>query len=105
MSQETFSTDVVAAIARHMNEDHAEDSVLIVRALGGLPDATSVVLTGLDADGVDFTAEADGRSVPVRIPWSRRLTERAQVRAEVVRMYDEARAAQGLPPRDRDSAH
>ncbi|SEG76143.1 Protein of unknown function [Thermomonospora echinospora] len=105
MSQETFSEDVVAAIARHMNEDHVEDSVLIVRALGGLPDATSAVLTGLDADGVDFTVEAGGGSVPVRIPWSRRLTERAQVRAEVVRMYDEARAALGLPQRDQNGAH
>lgn len=100
-----FTPEVVEAIARHMNEDHAEDSVLIVRALGGQPKADAAVLTGLDADGVDFSVEVEGRTVPVRIPWSRRLTERAQVRAEVVRMYDEARKALGLPPRESGRSH
>ncbi|RSN66392.1 hypothetical protein DMH08_16395 [Actinomadura sp. WAC 06369] len=86
-----FTPDVVAAIARHMNDDHAADSVLIVRTLGGEPDAESAAMTGLDADGADFAVRAGGRDVAVRIPWSRRLTERAEVRAEVVRMYQEAR--------------
>ncbi|MFD0684302.1 DUF2470 domain-containing protein [Actinomadura fibrosa] len=99
MEQPPFTAGVVAAITRHMNEDHAEDTVFIVRALGGRPDAATAAMTGMDADGADFTAEVDGRPVAVRIPWSRRLTERAEVRAEVVRMYDEARAALGLPAR------
>lgn len=105
MEQEPFTPDVVEAIARHMNDDHAEDSVLIVRALGGQPEATAAVLTGLDADGVDFSVEVEGRTVPVRIPWSRRLTERSQVRVEVVRMYDQARKALGLPPREQNRSH
>ncbi|WP_084265314.1 biliverdin-producing heme oxygenase [Actinomadura macra] len=94
MEQEPFTAEVVAAIARHMNDDHAADSVVIVRALGGQPAATAAVMTGMDADGIDFSVQVDGRSVPVRIPWSERLTQRAQVRAEVVRMYDKAREAE-----------
>ncbi|WP_176611486.1 biliverdin-producing heme oxygenase [Actinomadura sp. WMMB 499] len=86
-----FTPDVVAAIARHMNDDHAADSVLIVRTLGGEPDAETAVMTGLDADGADFAVRTGGRDVAVRIPWSRRLTERAEVRTEVVRMYQDAR--------------
>ena len=93
MIQDPLTAEVIAAIARHMNDDHAEDSVVIVRALGGQPAATAAVMTGMDADGIDFSAEVAGRSVPVRIPWSERLTERTQVRTEVVRMYEEAREA------------
>lgn len=93
-----FSPEVVAQIARHMNDDHAEDNVLIVRGLGGIPTATSARMSGLDADGMEFAAAVDGVEVPVRIPFGERLTERRQVRAETVRMYRDACAALGLEP-------
>ncbi|GAA2453359.1 DUF2470 domain-containing protein [Actinomadura vinacea] len=92
-----FGEDVVRQITRHMNQDHAEDCATICRALGGRPGAAAARMTGLDADGIDFAATVDGVEVPVRIPWSERLTERAQVRREVVRMATEARQALGLP--------
>jgi hypothetical protein len=40
----------------------------------------------------------DGIAVPVRIPFSERLTERRQVRGEAVRMYQQACAALGVAP-------
>jgi putative heme iron utilization protein len=95
-----FTEDVVAQIMRHMNEDHAGDCRMICQALGGRPDAQSALMSGMDADGIDFVAVVDGRDVPVRVPWSERLTERLQVRREVVRMSDEAREVLGLAPRD-----
>ncbi|MFI0446120.1 DUF2470 domain-containing protein [Actinomadura sp. 6N118] len=95
-----FTEDVVAQIMRHMNEDHAGDSRMIVQALGGRPDAESARMSGMDADGIDFVAVVGGEKVPVRVPWSERLTERIQVRREVVRMTDEARDVLGLAPRD-----
>lgn len=94
-----FSAEVVKAIMRHMNDDHTEDSVLIVRALGEQPGASGAVMTGMDADAIEFAAVVGGAEVPVRIPWRERLTERAQVRAEVVRMYERSRAALGLEHR------
>lgn len=96
---EGFSAEVVAAISRHMNEDHPADSLLICRSLGGQPAATAARMTGLDADGIDFAATVDGVPVPVRVPFSERLTQRPQVRQEVVRMYHEACAALGETPR------
>ena len=91
-----FTPDVVAAILAHMNDDHAADSLLIVRA-NGRPDAVVARMTGLDATGGDFTATLpDGGATAVRVPWSARLTERGQVRAEVVRLYGEARARLGV---------
>jgi putative heme iron utilization protein len=91
--------DVVAAISRHMNEDHADDSVLICRSLGGQPSTTAATMTGMDADGIDFTATTDGGEVAVRVPFAETLTERPQVRAEVVRMYHDACAQLGVEPR------
>ncbi|MBB2909248.1 hypothetical protein FHS43_000494 [Streptosporangium becharense] len=94
-----FTPDVVEAIKRHMNDDHSDDALLICKGLGGRPDATSATTTGVDAEAIEFTAVVDGRSVPVRVPWSTTLTERSQVRAEVVRLYRDACAALGVPAR------
>ena len=96
---EPFTPDVVAQIARHMNDDHAEDNVLIVRGLGGAESATAARMSGMDADGMEFAAAVNGVEVPIRIPFRTRLTERAQVRAEAVRMYRDACEALGIEPR------
>ena len=101
-----FSPDVVAAIARHMNDDHAEDNVTICRGLGGQPATASATMTGMTPEGIVFAATiepVDGEAadqVDVLVPWSEPITERAQVRAEVVRMHTEASSALGLPARE-----
>ena len=95
----TFTPEVVAQIARHMNDDHAEDNLLIVRGLGGISTATSARMSGMDADAMEFAAAVDGVEVPVRVPFGERLTERRQVRAEALRMYRDACAVLGLEPR------
>lgn len=94
----TFPPEVVDQIAAHMNGDHAADNVLIVRGLGGVDAASAAKMSGMDADGMDFEATVDGIVVPVRIPFSERLTERRQVRGEAVRMYQQACAALGVEP-------
>ncbi|MFG6202504.1 DUF2470 domain-containing protein [Nonomuraea sp. JJY05] len=82
-----FTADAVEAIKRHMNDDHAEDSLIIVRALGGRPDATSAVTSDVDAEAIEFTVDGGER---VRVPWGETLTERAQVRKAVVQLYRDA---------------
>jgi hypothetical protein len=94
-----FTPDVVEAIKRHMNDDHTADALLICQGLGGQPEATGAVTTGVDARAIEFLAVVDGAEVPVRVPWSTTLTERAQVRSEVVRLYQDACAALGVPAR------
>ena len=76
----------------HMNRDHGQDNLLIVQQLGQLPDAARAMMSGMDSDGIDFVAQSGGHEIDVRLPWSRQLTERAQVRLEVVRMAEHARA-------------
>jgi putative heme iron utilization protein len=100
-SPNPFDDDVVEAIQRHMNDDHADDSRVIVQAFGDHAAVAEATMTDMDGDGIDFRAVlADGDAVDVRVPWSERLTERGQVRVEVVRLYDEACAQLGLPDRD-----
>jgi len=91
-----FSPEVVAAISRHMNDDHAADNVVICRALGDQPEATAATMTGMSPAGIEFAATVRDDTVPVVVPWSEPISERAQVRAEVVRMFAEASAALGL---------
>ncbi|HMO54058.1 MAG TPA: DUF2470 domain-containing protein [Tepidiformaceae bacterium] len=94
-----FAPEESAAIMRHMNGDHADDSVLMVRALGGQSGASDARVVGIDKEGIDFAAVVDGADVLVRIPWGRRLSARSEVRGEVVRLYQESCAELGIEPR------
>jgi heme oxygenase len=69
--------------------------VLIVRAFGGHPAATSAVMSGLDATGIEFAIDG---GVIARVPFASTLTARPQVRGEVTRLFHEAQAALGMKP-------
>lgn len=99
MSAHAFAEDVVQAICRHMNSDHGADSLLIVRALGALPDADCARMTGMDGEGADFEVGLASGSRAVRVPWRAQLTERAQVRPEIVWMYQESCRILDVEPR------
>lgn len=94
-----FDQQVIDAVALHMNQDHPQDSLLIVRALGGRADATAASVVGLDGDAIEFEAVVSDRVERVRVPWSEPITQRPRIRAEVTRMYHEACAALGVEPR------
>lgn len=91
-----FDDEVVAAVTRHMNVDHADDCVVICKAFGGLAAVTSATAVGYDADGMRFLAVTPGGEVEVVVPWSGPIVERADVRAEVVRIHEEAARRLGI---------
>lgn len=95
-----FDQRVVDGVKHHMNEEHTDDALLIVKALGGTPDASRAWTESVDDHGIDFVAVVDGEEVPVRVPWSQQLTERPQIRIEVTRMYHEACEKLGVAPRE-----
>jgi hypothetical protein len=92
----SFGEDVVAAVLRHMNDDHTDDSLVIVRAFAE-PRATSAIMIGLDTDAGDWSVAVDGEQVQVRVPWLNPVAERADIRREVVALYDEGLIRLGLP--------
>jgi len=94
-----LTDDVKRAVMAHMNGDHIDDNVVICRSAGGRPDVTAATMTGLDVEGIEFTVEAPGGADVVRIGFPAPVTERAQIREHVARMYHESAAALGLPSR------
>lgn len=96
MADRPFGPDVVDAVARHMNTDHAGDCLTIVRGAAGLRAATAARLDDVDATGATFVALVDGREVAVRVAWTRPIAQRAEIRTEVVALHDAARSALGM---------
>jgi hypothetical protein len=96
----TFEADAVTAILAHMNGDHIDDNLLIVRAFGA-PDAVSARMTGLDGDAGEWEATGPDAAVhALRVPWpGGSITERPAVRKAVVLVYREACARLGVAPR------
>lgn len=84
-----------------MNGDHQDDNLLIARAFGS-PDAESATMTTLDENGGTFTYAVDGEDELVTVPWTAPISERAEIRREVVVLYDRACAVLGVEPRPHD---
>lgn len=84
-----------------MNADHADDNLLIVRAYGDAREPASAALRDIDGDGGVWTAtRKDGGEVVIRVPWpGGQITERREVRREIVALYDAACRRLGLTPR------
>jgi hypothetical protein len=94
----TFPAEVVTAVLAHMNDDHGDDSLRIVQAFAR-PDATSAVMTGLDEHVGVWQATTGTAVEELRIPWpAAPITERAEIRREVVALHDQACAALGVAP-------
>lgn len=114
-----FDDATLAGVLRHMNGDHADDNVLISRAFFGsevqsgetqsdeaqpaaeTPEIVSARMIDFDGDGGRWEATlAHGSTTVVAAPWpGGPITERAEVRREVVAIYDEACRRLGVEPR------
>ncbi|MGA1836779.1 DUF2470 domain-containing protein [Herbiconiux sp. 11R-BC] len=95
----TFSPDVVGAILRHMNGDHTDDNLLIARAFVN-PDASASTMIDLDGEGGRWQVTVDGSTSNAFVAWpAGSITERAEVRREIVALYDAACAVLGVEPR------
>jgi hypothetical protein len=93
----TFPSDVVEAVLHHMNDDHADDSLVIVRAFAET-DATAATMAGLDSAGGTWRVEVDDERRSVTIPWLGPVVDRADIRREVVNLHTAAIARLGLSP-------
>lgn len=93
-----FSPETVSAVLAHMNGDHLDDSLLISRAFGNAA-AEEASMADLDENGGTFAYSLDGETVEVVVPWTAPISERADIRREVVVMYERACAALGIEPR------
>lgn len=95
-----FDAAVISAVTGHMNDDHVDDSLLIAKAFG-YPEATASTMVGLDEHaGMWRVTDAQGEH-DLRVEWpTSPITERPQVRRQVVELYKAACAKLGVPARD-----
>jgi len=96
-----FEPEIQRAVLAHMNDDHLDDNLLIARAFGPDPAATSAVMTGFDGDGGDWAVTAaGGEATALRVGWpAGAISERREVRREIVALYDAACERLGVTPR------
>ena len=93
-----FDPAITAAVLHHMNDDHPEDSLLIARAFGHT-DATASVMTTFDTEGGTWVYTLDGSEIELTLRWTAPITERPEIRREIVVLYDEACAKLGVEAR------
>lgn len=93
-----FDPKIVEGVLAHMNDDHNDDSLLIARAFGR-PEATISVMKDLDGTGGIWTVTDPEGTSDLHVPWSQTITERPEIRREVVVLYDEACRRLGIEPR------
>lgn len=101
MQVTVFSPEVVDAVLAHMNGDHTDDNILIVRAFTGR-DAESAQMIDLDHRGGTWRYTVAGDDAELHLPWSRELGERPEIRREIVSLYDAACTKLGVEPRPHD---
>ena len=99
-----FDEAALSGVLGHMNNDHADDNLLIARAFSPLADVISSEMTSFDgAAGQWHVITADGTEDVIRVPWpGGEITERREVRREIVALYDAACARLGVPARPHD---
>ncbi len=95
-----FDAAVISAVTGHMNDDHVDDSLLIAKAFG-YPEATASTMVGLDERaGMWRVTDAQGEH-DLRVEWpTAPITDRPQVRRQVVELYKAACAKLGVPARE-----
>ncbi|MBW9109467.1 DUF2470 domain-containing protein [Microbacterium ureisolvens] len=101
-----FDDAALTGVLGHMNGDHSDDNLLISRAFAadaGIEGAeiSAATMTGFDGDqGVWEATLADGTTAEIAVPWpTGPITERREVRREIVALYDEACRRLGIEPR------
>ncbi|WDG18239.1 DUF2470 domain-containing protein [Microbacterium sp. Clip185] len=96
-----FDDETLAGVLGHMNSDHSDDNLLFARAFGPHPAPVGARMVGFDGDGGDWIiTAAGGASIDMRLTWpGGPITERREVRREIVALYDAACAELGIEPR------
>lgn len=96
-----FDDAVLTGVLAHMNDDHNDDNLLIARAFGADGEVVTATMVDFDGEGGDWQAQlADGEEIVVRAPWpGGPISERPQVRREIVALYDESCRRLGIEPR------
>jgi hypothetical protein len=96
-----FDDAALVGVLAHMNGDHDDDNLLIAKAFSSEPNVISARMVGFDGDGGEWRARlVSGDEIVVRVPWpGGPISERPEVRREIVALYDASCRTLGIEPR------
>jgi len=98
----SFDPVVVRAVLHHMNDDHTDDNLLIAQAFGNRS-AVSCRMVHVDGlAGYWMVVGFSGGETPLRVAWTAPISQRAEIRREIVVLYERACAELGVTPRPHD---
>lgn len=83
---EAITAAVSDRICKHMNDDHADAVLTYAQVYGHETAATAAKMESIDPEGMNLTAEVDGNSVPVRVPFERPLENAKDAHVVLVEM-------------------
>ncbi len=83
---EKIDAKISDRICKHMNRDHASAVLTYAQRYGNQAEATAATLTAIDNAGMDLTAEVQGQTLPLRIPFDHELKDAADAHTTLVAM-------------------
>ena len=78
-------------ICKHMNEDHASAVLTYAQVYGKSPTAETAAMSAIDPLGMDLTAQIEGETVRLRIPFERELQDSEDAHQTLIAMIKQAR--------------
>jgi putative heme iron utilization protein len=86
-----ITPEISDRICKHMNDDHASAVLTYAQVYGKAPTAATAAMSAIDPLGMDLTAQVDGETVGLRIPFDRELTDSEDAHQVLISMIKQAR--------------
>jgi len=80
-------------ICKHMNDDHGSAIALYAQAYGNAPQTESATMDSIDPQGMNISAQIEGKVVPVRVDFDHPLKDAEDAHHTLVAMIKQARTA------------
>ncbi|MDV3123724.1 DUF2470 domain-containing protein [Mycobacterium sp. 21AC1] len=84
-------TGHAAGAIEHLNSDHAESLAAMARTLGGYPDATAALCTGVDRYGLDLRVTTERGVAYTRVGYAKPIGAVSELRAAAVELAQRSR--------------
>jgi putative heme iron utilization protein len=83
---EAITAAVSDRICKHMNDDHADAVLTYAKVYGKEEAATAAKMESIDPEGMNLTADVEGKSVPVRVNFDHPLADAKEAHVVLVEM-------------------
>jgi putative heme iron utilization protein len=81
-----FTQAISDRICSHMNKDHADAVLTYVKVYGKTENASSAEMIAIDAEGMDLSAQVEGKPMPVRVLFDHPLADAKEAHVVLVEM-------------------